>query len=77
MSTKSLSDKWDADAIRALRQRYGDDREQFADRINCSVASVRFWEIARGTPNGPTLKLFEYMERELDLLERLPQLMGK
>ena len=80
MSTnQALEQKWTAEAIKALRQRYGpkESRDAFAERINSSVAAVRFWEIGRGVPNGPTLRLFEYMEQELDMFARMPQLAAK
>ena len=61
-----IMSNWTAEKILELRQRFGDTRKEFGERIRASAAAIKYWEEGRGKPNGPTTKLFDYMERDLD-----------
>lgn len=57
---------WSASEITELRIRLGMDREKFAEHINASEWTVKWWEYGRGKPNGPTCRLFDFLSEQLE-----------
>lgn len=56
---------WDSAKIKALRNRYGETQEQFAERLGVVVDTLRYWEQGRGQPKGPAEKLLTILDRNL------------
>ena len=52
------------DRIVAIRQRMGVSQPIFADVLNVSTPTVRGWEQGVRQPDGPSLRLLEFAERQ-------------
>lgn len=57
-----------AERVLALRRRLGVSQRVFAEALNASIGAVRAWEYGRRTPDGPTVRLLELVERQPELL---------
>lgn len=55
---------WNGEKIKALRDRYGETQEEFANRIGVAVGTLRFWEQDQGPPNLTAQKLFVFLQRD-------------
>jgi DNA-binding transcriptional regulator YiaG len=56
---------WNGARIKALRKRFGDNQEEFADRIDVPVGTLRWWEQDQGEPPGIAMKYFDRLEADL------------
>ena len=61
-----LDDKWTAEEIKALRERYRERQEQFCQRLGVGIDALRYWEQGRGTPNGSAKILLTILEQQLN-----------
>lgn len=50
--------------IRRVRDRIGLSQPVFAKALNVSDSTVRAWEQGKRSPDGPSLRLLEFAERE-------------
>ena len=57
--------KWTPDRIKSLRDSFGDNREQFADRLAVSKFSIRNWEQGQTEPSDRVQMLLDHLQREL------------
>jgi putative transcriptional regulator len=55
---------YDADRIRALRERLNLSQAVLAGVLNTSLSTVRKWEIGGKHPSGPSLKLLSLLDRK-------------
>jgi len=56
--------EYDAERIRALRQKLRLSQAVLAAVLNTSVSSVRKWEAGDKKPSGPSMKLLNLIERK-------------
>ena len=56
--------EFDADKVRALRERLHLSQAVLASVLNTSVSTVRKWEVGDNKPSGPSLKLLNLIERK-------------
>ncbi|MFP5382267.1 MAG: helix-turn-helix domain-containing protein [Gammaproteobacteria bacterium] len=56
--------EFDADKVRALRERLHLSQAVLASVLNTSVSTVRKWEVGDKKPSGPSLKLLNLIERK-------------
>jgi putative transcriptional regulator len=49
--------EYDAEKIRAIRERYKLSQAVLASILNTSLSTVRQWEIGKKHPSGPSQKL--------------------
>lgn len=54
------------DEIRTLRQKLGLSQHVFAGLLNASPSAVRAWEQGQRTPDGPTRRLLQVVQRSPD-----------
>lgn len=59
------------DRIVAIRKRMGVSQPIFADVLNVSTPTVRGWEQGVREPEGPSLRLLEFAERQPAVLLKL------
>ncbi len=55
---------YDAEQIRALRERVKLSQAVLASVLNTSASAVRKWEIGEKRPSGPSLKLLNLLDRK-------------
>jgi putative transcriptional regulator len=55
---------YDAEKIRAIRERYRLSQAVLASILNTSLSTVRQWEIGKKTPSGPSQKLLHLLDRK-------------
>ncbi len=55
---------YDAEKIRALRDRYQLSQAVLASLLNTSQSAVRQWELGDKHPSGPSQKLLNLLERK-------------
>jgi len=55
---------YDAEKIRAIRDRYRLSQAVLASILNTSLSTVRQWEIGKKTPSGPSQKLLHLLDRK-------------
>ena len=55
--------EFDADKVRALRERLHLSQAVLASVLNTSVSTVRKWEVGDKKPSGPSQKLIDLIER--------------
>ena len=55
--------EFDADKVRALRERLHLSQAVLASVLNTSVSTVRKWEVGDKKPSGPSQKLLDLIER--------------
>lgn len=56
--------EFDADKVRALRERLHLSQAVLASALNTSVSTVRKWEVGDKKPSGPSQKLLDLIERK-------------
>ncbi len=56
--------KYDAEKIRAIRDRYKLSQSVLASILNISLSTVRQWEIGKKRPSGPSQKLLNLLDRK-------------
>jgi len=56
--------KYDAEKIRAIRERYRLSQAVLASILNTSLSTVRQWEIGTKHPSGPSQKLLNLLDRK-------------
>jgi putative transcriptional regulator len=56
--------EYDAEKVRALRERLHLSQAVLASVLNTSVSTVRKWEVGDKKPSGPSLKLLNLIERK-------------
>lgn len=56
--------KYDAEKVRALRERLQLSQAVLASVLNTSVSTVRKWEVGDKKPSGPSQKLLDLIERK-------------
>lgn len=56
--------EYDAEKIRAIRDRYKLSQSVLASILNTSLSTVRQWEIGKKHPGGPSKKLLNLLERK-------------
>ena len=56
--------EFDADKVRALRERLHLSQAVLASVLNTSVSTVRKWEVGDKKPSGPSQKLLDLIERK-------------
>lgn len=56
--------EFDAERVRALRQRLHLSQAVLAALLNISVSTVRKWEVGDKKPSGPSQKLLDLIERK-------------
>jgi len=55
---------YDAEKIRAIRERNRLSQAVLASILNTSLSTVRQWEIGKKTPSGPSQKLLNLLDRK-------------
>jgi putative transcriptional regulator len=60
--------RYDAERIRAIRNRLNLSQPVFAGLLNVSDASVKAWERGVRAPEGPTMRLLEVADQHPDAL---------
>jgi putative transcriptional regulator len=55
---------YDAEKIRAVRERNRLSQAVLASILNISLSTVRQWEIGKKTPSGPSQKLLNLLDRK-------------
>jgi putative transcriptional regulator len=55
---------YDAEKIRAIRERYRLSQAVLASILNTSLSTVRQWEIGKKSPSGPSQKLLNLLDRK-------------
>jgi len=58
-------DKWTPDAVRSLRQRYGETQAEFAEHFRTSVEAVRIWEQGKRSVSNMASVILDQLERAL------------
>lgn len=58
--------QWKGKRLRELRNRYCETQEEFIERLDVSLGTLRFWEQGQGEPLGPAAKLLERIEDDLE-----------
>ena len=66
MAVKRGKQMWTGDKVKALRSRFSETQQQFADRLGVSFQAVSWWEKDRGRPSGPAEKLLNILKEQLD-----------
>ena len=56
--------EYDAEKIRAIRERYRLSQAVLASILNTSLSTVRQWEIGKKHPSGPSQKLLNLLDRK-------------
>jgi putative transcriptional regulator len=56
--------EYDAEKIRAIRERYHLSQAVLASVLNTSISTVRKWEIGDKHPSGPSRKLLNLLDRK-------------
>jgi putative transcriptional regulator len=56
--------EYDAEKIKALRERYQLSQAVLASVLNTSLSTVRQWEIGKKHPSGPSQKLLNLLDRK-------------
>ena len=56
--------EYDAEKIRAIRERYHLSQAVLASVLNTSLSTVRKWEIGDKHPSGPSQKLLNLLDRK-------------
>ena len=56
--------EYDAEKIRAIRERYKLSQAVLASVLNTSLSTVRQWEIGKKHPSGPSQKLLNLLDRK-------------
>ena len=56
---------WTAEAIKELRNRYGESREQFAARLRISRGTLRDLEQSLRSPSGPAEIVLDRLQEDL------------
>ncbi len=56
--------KWTAERIKALRDRYGETQDDFRARFRISLSTLRFWEQGQGEPSGPATVILDQLEAD-------------
>lgn len=56
--------EYDAEKIRAIRERYQISQAVLAAILNTSPSTVRQWEIGKKHPSGPSQKLLNLLDRK-------------
>lgn len=56
--------EFDAEKLRALRERLRLSQAELAAVLGTSVSTVRRWELGDKKPSGPSLKLLDLIERK-------------
>jgi putative transcriptional regulator len=56
--------EYDAEKVRALRERLHLSQAVLASVLNTSVSTVRKWEVGDKKPSGPSQKLLDLLERK-------------
>lgn len=56
--------EYDAEKVRALRERLHLSQAVLASVLNTSVSTVRKWEVGDKKPSGPSQKLLDLIERK-------------
>ncbi|MEW5889873.1 MAG: DNA-binding transcriptional regulator [Pseudomonadota bacterium] len=56
--------EYDAERVRALRERLHLSQTVLASVLNTSVSTVRKWEVGDKKPSGPSQKLLDLIERK-------------
>lgn len=67
-TTVKAPPKYDAAAIRQLRERLRVSQEVFAQMMNVSLGAVRSWEQGDRTPSGAIQRLLHIFDRHTDSL---------
>jgi DNA-binding transcriptional regulator YiaG len=62
---------WDAESVRALRQRLGFSQQQFAGELGVRQQTVSEWETGRYTPRGATARLLGIVAERAEQRYRL------
>ena len=62
--------RYDAAAIRAIRERTGLSQPLFAGALNVSPATIRAWEQGARVPDGASARLLEIADRHPEVLFR-------
>jgi putative transcriptional regulator len=57
--------------VKALRQRLGMTRAEFAEAFHLPTTTLRDWEPRRGTPDAPARALLPAIERDPEVMRRL------
>jgi putative transcriptional regulator len=55
---------YDANQVRALRDRYKLSQSVFASLLNTSPSTIKKWEVGEKNPSGPSRKLLNILERK-------------
>ncbi len=55
---------YDAEKIRAIRERHRLSQAVLASILNTSLSTVRQWEIGKKSPSGPSQKLLNLLDRK-------------
>ncbi len=56
---------WTAERIKALRDEFGESREQFAERLSASKFTLRNWEQGQFEPSGRVQMLLDRLQDDL------------
>jgi putative transcriptional regulator len=62
--------KYDAKAVKRIRQRLKLPQRAFAKLCGVSSKTVEAWESGRNAPNGSARRLFELIEKDQEILTR-------
>ena len=61
---KRKMQKYDAEKVKALRERLHLSQAVLASVLNTSTSTVRKWEVGDKRPSGPSQKLLDILERK-------------
>jgi putative transcriptional regulator len=59
---------YSAEEMRAIRQRLGVSQSVFAQLLHASPSAVRAWEQGQRSPDGPTRRLLQVIDRSPEAL---------
>lgn len=66
----SPTPKYDAKAVKRIRQNLKLPQRAFAKVCGVSIKTVEAWESGRNVPNGSARRLFELIEKDQEILSR-------
>lgn len=56
---------WTPERIKALRKRYRENQEQFAQRFRVTIHAVQRWEQNKDSPSGPATIILDQLDAAL------------
>jgi DNA-binding transcriptional regulator YiaG len=65
MNTPALTD-WTPEAIRALRERYGETQLVFSRRLRMTTFGIRAWEQGKNKPSGGAAAMLDRLLEDAD-----------